>query len=155
MTAPKRIQLHRTGRAVPRRRPPRAGERMTAPTDTDVAGQALYAALPTRAQVHVTRTKRLDHLAAEAFARGWTLDQLVTRLTTGDLGFSPGGTITHRLEQCAETAPPKTGSHGRIIPFCTPECRENGGWLLVTDFDSPRYGYPTGDKCPCRTGASA
>ena len=63
---------------------------MTTAIAPDVAGETLYAALPPRAQVHVARTKRLDYLAAHAFDRGWTIDQLVQRTTSGDLGVNPG-----------------------------------------------------------------
>lgn len=116
-----------------------------APTD---AGQILYAALPTRAQVHVTRTKRLDHLAAQAFDRGWTLDQLVTRTTAGDLGVNPGGVITSRLEWCAENPPPRRARKPKARPFCSPDCAERGGWI-----EDSKTGLPT-EKCPCRTGES-
>lgn len=117
-------------------------------TDPAVAGATLHAALPVRAQVHVTRTKKFDHDAAAAFDHGWTLEQLVTRTTSGELGDNPGATITWRLEQCAENAPPSpAGTRG--IPFCTPECRADAGWILAADTGLPAR------RCPCRTPQEA
>lgn len=113
---------------------------MTVP---ETAGATLYAALPPRAQVHIQRTRKFDHDAAQAFDRGWTLDQLTQRITAGDYGTNPGGTIAWRLQDAAETDPPRDHKPG-VLPFCSPECRDNAGWIL--DLET---GLPTA-KCPCR-----
>lgn len=115
---------------------------MTAPTDTHTAGAVLHAALPVRAQIHITRTRKFDHDAAQAFARGWTVDVLADRISSGQLGDNPGGVITSRLEDCGRTDPPKEKQRG--IPFCSPDCAERRGWL--EDDDGNIVG-----RCPCRT----
>jgi hypothetical protein len=116
---------------------------MTTPADPKTAGAVLFGALNSRAQIHVNRTARFDHLAAEAFNRGWHVDKLAHELIRGDLGNNPGGVITSRLQRFATTQP-ATG-HSVGVPFCTPRCKDNAGWIL-----DPEDGQPVG-RCECRT----
>lgn len=108
----------------------------------DVAHLFLRALDPhTRATVHHTaRITVLVHRAVRE--QGWTVPQLVQRCT-GNLGANPGGVITFRLEHCADNPPPLEQG-ARKVPFCSPECHENAGWVL----DSA--GMPV-KRCPCRT----
>lgn len=75
---------------------------------------------------------------------GWTPQQLAKRASRG-LGnaVNPGGLLTHRLEQLVGQSPDE---HGKPVtrPFCSDECRANGGWIV------DQHGAPI-SKCPCRT----
>ena len=111
----------------------------------DLAQQFL-AALPDgpRCQIHHTaRVIALVHRAVRD--HGWTVDQLVTECTRDLRGITnAGGLITFRLENAA-SGPPAAGSPlGRVVPFCSPECRDNAGWVLDSG------GMPA-SRCPCRT----
>lgn len=116
----------------------------TTPYDTsNDPAQMFIRALPGHAQRALHHTARITVLVHRAVRdHGWTVQQLIDRCT-GDLGANPGGVITFRLEHCADNPPPLEHK-SRRIPFCSPECRDNAGWVLDD------AGRPA-ERCTCRT----
>lgn len=116
---------------------------MTAIPDTTDPLRAFLDALPPHARHHVNRTARLTALVHAAVRdHGWTPQQLA-QLCSHDLGSNPGGVITFRLERDA-VRPPAAPAGPRRLPFCSPECKDNAGWILDGN------GRPI-NRCPCRT----
>lgn len=109
---------------------------------------AFLEALPAGIRQRVNRTDRFVALVHRAVNNGWTAKQLAaecTRSTTGVLNAA--GLVAWRLEQAADHGP-TTPSGQRRIPFCTPQCRDNAGWIEDDDGNPVR-------RCECRKGASA
>lgn len=77
---------------------------------------------------------------------GWTPKHLAEECSR-DLGdvVNAGAVITERLRKAA--AHPPVGARaafGPKLPFCSPDCRDNQGWVLDDDRNPV-------DRCPCRT----
>lgn len=121
---------------------------MTAAEDTSADPVAQFVrALPVkmRARFNVTATVVSD--IHKATARGWTTAQLIDVTTNNHGGaVNVGGIIAHRLhEKCAPNeAPTAVGVTALRRPFCSPECKDNAGWVL------DQQGTPL-RRCPCRT----
>jgi hypothetical protein len=116
---------------------------VTAPEPTADPVWAFIHALPPHLSRHLNRTQRLVALIHVAAGHGWTTKQLVAEASRDQAGVvNAGALIMHRLERCAETPPPTPGQL-RVLPFCSPECRDNAGWVLDA------AGMPA-KKCACR-----
>jgi hypothetical protein len=109
------------------------------------------AKLPRRFRDSLSNNQLIAAVIAAAIRdHGWTVDQLVAECTrdVADDVVNLGGLVTHRLRQAAQHPPVGSDHHATSRakqPFCSPECRDNAGWLL-----DPQTQLPTG-RCPCRT----
>lgn len=116
----------------------------TADQDADPVWLFLQA-LPARIRRDLNRTEALVVLIHTATRdQGWTPTKLAERCAGGNTGTNPAGVVMYRLQHCA-TTPADTGHDAPArIPFCSPECRDNAGWVL------DEIGMPA-KKCTCRT----
>ena len=121
---------------------------MTAPDELDPLHTFLRA-LPATSSRQLNRTTRLYTLVNTAVRdHGWTPRQLADHCARNHAGaVNHGAIVMHRLEDAA-TRGPLIDDGAKVIPFCSPQCRDNQGW--ITD-DTGRLLR----KCPCRTPQEA
>jgi len=124
---------------------------MTAPEQDPV--RAFRHALGHRLDAQLNTTHAVVALVHAAVTNhGWTPEQLAKECGR-DLGdtYKPGGVITERLRKAA-THPPIDRDHAPALgpkrPFCSPECRDNAGWVLDDDRHPIR-------RCDCRSSPCA
>lgn len=103
--------------------------------------------LPPRVNRQLRDTIRVAILVNRAVhTMGWDVEALAAECVRDHdpKVRNPAGIVMHRLEWCAENEPPDR-HRPKVLPFCSPDCRERGG--LIED---PKTGLPVG-KCECRT----
>lgn len=118
-------------------------------TTADVEADPVAAfrqALPPRVRDQLHHTARVTVLAYRAVnTHGWTPEQLAAECTRDTVHvINAAAVLMHRLEWCADH-PPAKDSTPRRVPFCSPECRDNGGMILDPETRLPLR------KCECRT----
>jgi hypothetical protein len=103
---------------------------MTAPETVDPVRE-WRELLPTNVRRQLHDTARATVLVARSIrVHGWTPATLAAECMRQHNGaVNPAGIVMHRLEWCADN-PPVQPSGARRVPFCSPECRDNAGWIL-------------------------
>lgn len=125
---------------------------MTAPQPVDDPVRAFRQAIGRDLDNRLNTTQTVVGLIHAAVTNhGWTPKQLAEECGR-DLAdvINAGAVVTDRLRKAATHPPvgPRAPGLGPTRPFCSPECRENAGWVLDSDRN------PT-HRCTCRTTETA